>query len=153
MMILPHSSFPWLVTYHATRLRSPPANRKSTGDLLSQWEGRVGSGDLGRPVNFPEECGARWVMFCGQTDTGHTDDIYLYRSSPRSLAFWVTSTEHIMSIVLTSLLNRSAFRGAAAGGGGHTSGPICHPTRECSGLFQNIWWREEKTRLLKRLTI
>lgn len=27
-------------------------------------------------------------MFCGQTDTGHKDDIYLYRSSsPRLLAF------------------------------------------------------------------
>ena len=78
-------------------------------------------------------------MFCGQTDTGHKDDIYLNKSfSPCMLAFSVTSTEHIMSIVLTSLLNRSAFRGAAAGGGGHTSGPICHPTRECSGLFQNI---------------
>ena len=62
-------------------------------------------------------------MFCGQTDTGHKDDIYLYRSSsPCLLAFWVTRTEHIMSIVLTSLLHRSAFRGAAAGGGGHTSG-------------------------------
>ena len=55
-------------------------------------------------------------MFCGQTDTGHKDDIYLYRSSsPRLLAFSVTSTEHIMSIVLTSLLHRSEGKRQAEG--------------------------------------
>ena len=77
-------------------------------------------------------------MFCGQTDTGHKDDIYLYRSSsPRLLAFslgdkYGTHYEYCVNELTPS------FRGEAAGGGGHTSGPICHPSRECSGLFQNI---------------
>ena len=81
-------------------------------------------------------------MFSGQTDTGHTDDIYQYRSSsPCMLAFWVTSTEHIMSIVLTSLLNRSEGRRQA--GGGHTSGQ--YVTRLGSVLdFSEIFDDERK---------
>ena len=81
-------------------------------------------------------------MFCGQTDTGHKDDIYQYRSSSPLAAGLLGDKYGTHYEYCVNELTQS-FRGEAGGGGGHTSGQ--YVTRLGSVLdFSKIFDDERK---------